>query len=65
MIDVVIVGSGFAGLGAAIALAGAGRTDFLIMEKGRSSPASPRSGPTWRTSPTATACVTASGSARR
>ena len=42
MIDVVIVGSGFAGLGAAIALTGAGRDDFLILEKGTSL------GGTWR-----------------
>lgn len=42
VIDVVIVGSGFAGLGAAVALAGAGRPDFLILEKGDSV------GGTWR-----------------
>ncbi len=42
MIDVVIVGSGFAGLGAAVALADAGRDDFLILEKAASL------GGTWR-----------------
>jgi cation diffusion facilitator CzcD-associated flavoprotein CzcO len=41
-IDVAIVGSGFAGLGAAVTLAGAGREDFLILEKGDSL------GGTWR-----------------
>src|ERR687894_1907076 len=33
-VDVAIVGSGFAGLGAAVRLRGAGREDFLILEKG-------------------------------
>ena len=41
-VDIVIVGSGFAGLGAAVRLAGAGRDDFLILEKGDSV------GGTWR-----------------
>ncbi len=41
-IDAVIVGSGFAGLGAAVALAEAGRDDFLILEKAASL------GGTWR-----------------
>jgi cation diffusion facilitator CzcD-associated flavoprotein CzcO len=35
-VDVAIVGSGFAGLGAAVRLAEAGRGDFVILEKGRS-----------------------------
>ena len=42
MIDVVIVGSGFAGLGAAVALEGAGRRNLLVLEKGDSV------GGTWR-----------------
>jgi cation diffusion facilitator CzcD-associated flavoprotein CzcO len=33
-VDVAIVGSGFAGLGAAVRLRGARREDFLILEKG-------------------------------
>jgi cation diffusion facilitator CzcD-associated flavoprotein CzcO len=41
-VDIAIVGSGFAGLGAAVRLAGAGRDDFLILEKGESV------GGTWR-----------------
>jgi cation diffusion facilitator CzcD-associated flavoprotein CzcO len=41
-VDVAIVGSGFAGLGAAVRLRGAGREDFLILEKGDSL------GGTWR-----------------
>ncbi|WP_219413910.1 flavin-containing monooxygenase [Pseudonocardia nigra] len=41
-VDVVIVGSGFAGLGAAVRLTQAGRPDFLILEKGDSL------GGTWR-----------------
>jgi cation diffusion facilitator CzcD-associated flavoprotein CzcO len=40
--DVAIVGSGFAGLGIAARLAGAGRNDFLVLEKGDSV------GGTWR-----------------
>jgi len=40
--DVAIVGSGFAGLGIAVRLAGAGRDDFLVLEKGDSV------GGTWR-----------------
>ena len=40
--DVAIVGSGFAGLGAAVRLAEAGRDDFVILEKGESL------GGTWR-----------------
>ncbi|SDF64829.1 flavin-containing monooxygenase [Pseudonocardia oroxyli] len=42
MIDTLIVGSGFAGLGAAVKLDEAGRRDFLILEKGDSL------GGTWR-----------------
>ncbi|MEJ3655941.1 NAD(P)/FAD-dependent oxidoreductase [Actinomycetes bacterium KLBMP 9759] len=41
-VDVAIVGSGFAGLGAAVRLAEAGRTDFVVLEKGDSL------GGTWR-----------------
>lgn len=41
-VDVAIVGSGFAGLGAAVRLAEAGRGDFVILEKGESV------GGTWR-----------------
>ena len=41
-VDIVIVGSGFAGLGAAVKLAAAGRDDVLILEKGDSV------GGTWR-----------------
>jgi cation diffusion facilitator CzcD-associated flavoprotein CzcO len=41
-VDVAIVGSGFAGLGAAVRLREAGREDFLILEKGDSL------GGTWR-----------------
>jgi cation diffusion facilitator CzcD-associated flavoprotein CzcO len=41
-VDVAIVGSGFAGLGAAVRLAGAGRHDFVVLEKGDSL------GGTWR-----------------
>jgi cation diffusion facilitator CzcD-associated flavoprotein CzcO len=41
-VDVAIVGSGFAGLGAAVRLRGAGREDFLVLEKGDSL------GGTWR-----------------
>jgi cation diffusion facilitator CzcD-associated flavoprotein CzcO len=41
-VDVAIVGSGFAGLGAAVRLSQAGREDFLILEKGDSV------GGTWR-----------------
>ncbi len=41
-VDVAIVGSGFAGLGAAVKLAEAGRGDFVILEKGTSV------GGTWR-----------------
>ena len=41
-VDVAIVGSGFAGLGAAVRLAQAGRGDFLVLEKGDSV------GGTWR-----------------
>lgn len=41
-VDVVIVGSGFAGLGAAVRLSQAGRRDLLILEKGDSV------GGTWR-----------------
>ena len=41
-LDIVIVGSGFAGLAAAVRLAGAGRDDFLILEKSASV------GGTWR-----------------
>ena len=41
-VDVAIVGSGFSGLGAAVRLRGAGRDDFLILEKGDSL------GGTWR-----------------
>ncbi|MBW0089703.1 NAD(P)/FAD-dependent oxidoreductase [Pseudonocardia sp. KRD-184] len=41
-VDVAIVGSGFAGLGAAVTLAQAGRTDVVILEKGSSV------GGTWR-----------------
>ncbi|QJY44457.1 flavin-containing monooxygenase [Pseudonocardia broussonetiae] len=41
-VDVAIVGSGFAGLGAAVTLAEAGRTDVVILEKGSSV------GGTWR-----------------
>src|ERR1700704_5025421 len=41
-VDVAIVGSGFAGLGAAVRLAQAGRNDFVILEKGESL------GGTWR-----------------
>jgi cation diffusion facilitator CzcD-associated flavoprotein CzcO len=41
-VDVAIVGSGFAGLGAAVKLAEAGRNDFVILEKGASV------GGTWR-----------------
>src|SRR5437867_10332900 len=33
-VDVAIVGSGFAGLGAAVRLREAGREDFLVLEKG-------------------------------
>jgi cation diffusion facilitator CzcD-associated flavoprotein CzcO len=32
-VDVAIVGSGFAGLGAAARLRDAGRADFLVLEK--------------------------------
>ena len=39
MHDIVIVGSGFAGLGAAVALTGAGRDDFVILERARASAA--------------------------
>src|SRR5690349_18535537 len=42
MLDTLIVGSGFAGLGAAVKLAEAGRRDFLILEKGETL------GGTWR-----------------
>jgi cation diffusion facilitator CzcD-associated flavoprotein CzcO len=42
VVDVAIVGSGFAGLGAAIRLSQAGRDDFVILEKGDSI------GGTWR-----------------
>lgn len=42
MLDTLIVGSGFAGLGAAVKLDEAGRRDFLILEKGDSL------GGTWR-----------------
>ncbi|WP_300010494.1 NAD(P)/FAD-dependent oxidoreductase [Pseudonocardia sp.] len=41
-VDVAIVGSGFAGLGAAARLAGAGRDSFVVLEKGDSV------GGTWR-----------------
>jgi cation diffusion facilitator CzcD-associated flavoprotein CzcO len=41
-VDVAIVGSGFAGLGAAIRLAKSGRNDFVILEKSQSL------GGTWR-----------------
>jgi cation diffusion facilitator CzcD-associated flavoprotein CzcO len=41
-VDVAIVGAGFAGLGAAVKLDGAGRRDFVILEKGDSV------GGTWR-----------------
>src|ERR1700704_6676680 len=41
-VDVAIVGSGFAGLGAAVRLAQAGRNDFVVLEKGGSL------GGTWR-----------------
>jgi cation diffusion facilitator CzcD-associated flavoprotein CzcO len=41
-VDVAIVGSGFAGLGAAVRLSEAGRTDLVILEKGESL------GGTWR-----------------
>jgi cation diffusion facilitator CzcD-associated flavoprotein CzcO len=41
-IDIAIVGSGFAGLGAAVRLVEAGRRDFVILEKGDSI------GGTWR-----------------
>jgi cation diffusion facilitator CzcD-associated flavoprotein CzcO len=41
-VDVAIVGSGFAGLGAAVRLREAGREDFLILEKGHTL------GGTWR-----------------
>jgi cation diffusion facilitator CzcD-associated flavoprotein CzcO len=41
-VDVAIVGSGFAGLGAAVRLAQAGRNDFIVLEKGESL------GGTWR-----------------
>src|SRR6476469_4421667 len=33
-IDTLIIGSGFAGLGAAIKLTQAGKTDFLVLERG-------------------------------
>jgi cation diffusion facilitator CzcD-associated flavoprotein CzcO len=42
VVDIAIVGSGFAGLGAAVRLAQAGRNDFVILEKGESL------GGTWR-----------------
>ncbi|MFC5950678.1 flavin-containing monooxygenase [Pseudonocardia lutea] len=42
MLDTLIVGSGFAGLGAAVKLDEAGRRDFLILEKGETL------GGTWR-----------------
>jgi len=42
MLDTLIVGSGFAGLGAAVRLDEAGRRDFLVVEKGDSL------GGTWR-----------------
>ncbi|GAA1862129.1 NAD(P)/FAD-dependent oxidoreductase [Pseudonocardia ailaonensis] len=42
MLDTIIVGSGFAGLGAAVELDEAGRRDFLLLEKGDSL------GGTWR-----------------
>jgi cation diffusion facilitator CzcD-associated flavoprotein CzcO len=42
MLDTLIVGSGFAGLGAAVKLDEAGRRDFLVLEKGYSL------GGTWR-----------------
>ncbi|GAA4691563.1 NAD(P)/FAD-dependent oxidoreductase [Pseudonocardia yuanmonensis] len=42
MLDTLIVGSGFAGLGAAVKLDEAGRRDFLILEKGETV------GGTWR-----------------
>jgi cation diffusion facilitator CzcD-associated flavoprotein CzcO len=41
-VDVAIVGSGFAGLGAAVRLAQAGRNDFIVLEKGENL------GGTWR-----------------
>jgi cation diffusion facilitator CzcD-associated flavoprotein CzcO len=41
-VDVAIVGSGFAGLGAAVRLAQAGRNDFIVLEKGEDL------GGTWR-----------------
>jgi cation diffusion facilitator CzcD-associated flavoprotein CzcO len=41
-VDVAIVGSGFAGLGAAVRLSEAGRTDLVVLEKGESL------GGTWR-----------------
>ncbi len=41
-VDIAIVGSGFAGLGAAVRLSEAGRGDFVILEKGTSV------GGTWR-----------------
>src|SRR5690348_673958 len=41
-VDVLIVGSGFAGLGAAIRLAKDGRTDYLVIERGSAV------GGTWR-----------------
>ena len=41
-VDVAIVGSGFAGLGAAVRLREAGREDFLVLEKGATL------GGTWR-----------------
>jgi cation diffusion facilitator CzcD-associated flavoprotein CzcO len=41
-VGVLIIGSGFAGLGAAIRLARDGRTDFLVLERGR------EVGGTWR-----------------
>ena len=34
MLDALIIGSGFAGLGMAVALRQAGETRFLILEKG-------------------------------
>ncbi len=41
-VEVAIIGAGFAGIGAAIALERAGRPDFVILER------SPAVGGTWR-----------------